>query len=190
MTAYLALLRGINVGAANRIRMEEIKRIFEYLGFSCVETFLQSGNVLFHSDRSEAEIVRLTEQSLFSQAGIQTNVIVRSAEELTQTVLSLPLSWRQHAAESAGGSGKADIFVCFTAQPPDPAKLCALSSPSAEGDEYVIIGRDVYLLLYQSIRTSKLAIRLQKSLAPVTVRNWNVVCQLHELSDARQHTLI
>jgi uncharacterized protein (DUF1697 family) len=47
---------------------------------------------------------------------------------------------------------------------------------------FVVLGRDIYLLLSQSIRTSKLAIRLQKLFPDMTVRNWNTITKLNELA--------
>ncbi len=186
MTAYLALLRGVNVGAANRIRMEDLRRIFERLGFSRVETFIQSGNVLFESEQPEAEVVRSVEAALLSDAEIRTNAIVRSAKELAQTVSLLPFAPPQPEPATTGRPEGETLFVCFAAQPPGPERFGKLLTPSAEGDEYRVIGRDAYLLLCQSIRVSRLAAQLQRALAPVTVRNWQVVCRLSGLLSARQ----
>ena len=56
MTAYVALLRAVNVGGTGKLPMTELKRIAEEIGFGCPRTFIASGNVVFTSDRSEREV--------------------------------------------------------------------------------------------------------------------------------------
>ncbi len=185
MQTYLALLRGVNVGTANRIKMEDLRRLFEEAGCSRVETYIQSGNVVFEASDSEADIIRNTEAALLEGAGIRTNVILRSAEELRQTVARLPFSADEIAAASARNTDVESLYVLFSAEPPKPETLNKVEKPDASEDEFHIIGRDAYLLLSQSIRASKLATRLQNALSPVTARNWNTTLQLLERVNAR-----
>ena len=185
MTTYLALLRGINVGSANRIRMEELRRLFEQSGCSRVETYIQSGNVFFDASEPENEIVCKTETALLEQAGIHTNVVLRSLDELRRTVSRLPFTEEEIATVSAKNTEGESLYVYFAAHPPAPEVLeKRIGQPSAE-DRFRMIERDAYLLLSQSIRSSKLAIRMQSALAPVTARNWNTVLQLFERMNAR-----
>ena len=58
MRINIALLRGINVGGHNKIKMVELRQLFEMLGFSRVQTYIQSGNVLFESDESEQSLIK------------------------------------------------------------------------------------------------------------------------------------
>ena len=185
MTQYLALLRGINVGAANRIRMDALKLLFEQAGFSSVETFIQSGNVLFCSPEPENAVVLKAEQALLDNAGIRTNVILRSAEELARAVSQLPFSQEEIASAAARNQEGESLYLLFAAQAPQDASKFEQTGLLIEGDAFRLAGRDGYLLLSQSIRTSKLASRQQKALMPVTARNWNTVCQLLERMNAR-----
>ena len=185
MTQYLALLRGINVGAANRIRMDALKQLFEQIGFSRVETFIQSGNVLFFTPEPEDVIVRKAEQALLDNTGIRTNVILRSAEELTRAVSQLPFSQEEITAAAARNLEGESLYLLFAAQVPANSFKTAQDSSTSDGDAFRLIGRDGYLLLTQSIRNSKLAVQQQKALLPVTARNWNTVCQLLERMNAR-----
>ena len=185
MTQYLALLRGINVGAANRIRMDALKLLFEQAGFSRVETFIQSGNVLFFSPEPEDAVVRKAEQALLDNAGICTNVILRSAEELARAVSQLPFSQEEISSAQARNLEGESLYLLFATQAPTSTSRATQAALSTDGDTFRLVGRDGYLLLTQSIRNSKLAVQQQKALMPVTARNWNTVCQLLERMNAR-----
>ncbi len=185
MTTYLALLRGVNVGTANRIKMDDLRRLFEQAGCSRVETYIQSGNVLFDSKEDEPAIVRSTEAALLNGANIRTNVVIRSAEELRLAVAQLPFSADEIAAATARNAEGESLYLLFAAAPPGPEALEKVIKPGESKDEFRLIGRDAYLLLSQSIRTSKMAMRLQNALSPVTARNWNTTLQLLERFQAR-----
>lgn len=185
MATYLALLRGVNVGSANRIRMEELRRLFEQAGCLRVETYIQSGNVLFDSPDEQSAIVRAVEAALADGAGIRTNVILRSAEELRFAVSRLPFEQAKIDAAIARNTEGESLYLLFAANPPKPEALEQAQAAAASGDAFRVVGRDAYLLLAQSIRTSKLALRLQNALSPVTARNWNTVLQLLERLNAR-----
>jgi len=82
MTAYVALLRAMNVGGTGKLPMTELKRIGEECGFSNVRTFIASGNLLFSSDLPEAEVQKLVEAKLEAYFGKAVAVFVRSAGEM------------------------------------------------------------------------------------------------------------
>ena len=185
MKTYLALLRGVNVGTANRIKMEDLRRLFEEAGCSHVETYIQSGNVLFDAAQDEPEIVRLTQAALLNGAGIQTNIVIRSAEEFRLAVSQLPFSADEIASVTAKNTEGESLYLLLSSQPPKPEALEKVVKPGESEDEFRVVGRDAYLLLSQSIRNSKLATRLQNVLSPVTARNWNTTLQLLERLNAR-----
>ena len=65
---YLALLRGINVGGKNIIKMDELKKIFEGMKFTDVKTYIQSGNVIFLDyENDQIKIQKKIERSLFKK---------------------------------------------------------------------------------------------------------------------------
>ena len=185
MATYLALLRGVNVGSANRIKMDDLRRLFEQADCSRVETYIQSGNVLFESPDTEEEIVCKTELTLLEGAGIRTNVVLRSAEELRRAVANLPFSAVEIDAATARNTEGESLYVLFAAAPPKQEALIKVGKPGESQDEFRVVGREAYLLLSQSIRTSKLAMRLQNALSPVTARNWNTTLQLLGRINAR-----
>lgn len=91
MTTYVALLRGINVGGNNIIKMEALRAAFEKLGFTNVKSFIQSGNVLFQSENTnELELEKILEASLSKTFNYTARVLIRSQEDMVKTVVAIP----------------------------------------------------------------------------------------------------
>ena len=86
MTAYVALLRAVNVGGTGKLPMSELKAMCEALGFEGVRTYIASGNVVFTSRKSEAAVKKALETRLEAYAGKPVGVMVRNADEM-QAVL-------------------------------------------------------------------------------------------------------
>jgi uncharacterized protein (DUF1697 family) len=181
---YLALLRGINVGTSGRIRMDALKRLLEEAGFSDVATYIQSGNVLFCSDQTEAAAKASIERALKDGAAITTTAILRTQQEFTQILQNCPFSPDEIARAQAKNTEAESLYVCLLPQKPDDSLRDSLTALDTGGDAFAMIGREVYLLLSQSIRTSKLAIRLQKQVPDMTVRNWKTMENLLALMQA------
>ena len=184
MTRMIALLRGINVGAGTRIRMDALRRLFEEPGFSGVETYIQSGNVLFTTDAPEDDVRDTIVRILLEGAGIKTTAVLRSAEELTATLSNCPFSSEEIEAAQRDNAEGESFYVYLLPQAPAPETLQKLAALPQESDRFFVVGRDVYLLLRQSVRNSKLALKLQKLLPEATARNWNTIRQLHRLSNS------
>ena len=182
MTRYIALLRGINVGAGNRIRMEALRRLFEEHGFSGVEAYIQSGNVLFSYDRTEVEISDVIVRLLLEGAQIKTTVVLRNSLELHSLVSACPFSAEEIDTAQRENTEGESFYVALLPQAPAESVVAKLNEIPADGDRFVIVGRDVYVLLRRSIRNSKLAVKLQKLLPEATLRNWNTITKLNELA--------
>src|SRR6185436_1315532 len=89
-TTYAALLRGVNLGARNRVRMPELRALVEGLGGTDVSTYLQSGNVVFRSDRAAAALAKAIEQSIRSELGLDIAVVIRTRTQLERLVAGNP----------------------------------------------------------------------------------------------------
>lgn len=184
MQTYLALLRGVNVGAANRIKMEELRRVLEADGFSNPETYIQSGNILFESGENEPALTKRLEALLETSFGYRGAVVLRAKSELDSLMQALPFSSAEIAEAEAANTDAESLYVClYPALPGDLATRLKKIEPS--GDLCLLIGREAYLLLRQSIRLSKLAGLLQKPNDRGTVRNWNTMLALHKLAQQR-----
>jgi uncharacterized protein (DUF1697 family) len=95
-TRYIALLRGINVGGNNIIRMSDLKASFEELGFSDVVTYIQSGNVLFNTGEKDKQLlIERIEQHLSERFAYQSKIVLLSKEQLQHVVDSIPHGLRR-----------------------------------------------------------------------------------------------
>ena len=175
---YVALLRGINVGGNNIIKMTALKASFETLGFGNVVTYIASGNVLFDSPKIDPrEIAAKLEKALSAEFSYQSTVVVRAHSQLKTIVAKAP----------KGFGSKPDEYRCdvmFLKEPLTAAKAIK-ELPLAEGVDQVWAGPGV---LYFS-RLDKLAAKskLTKVVTmPIyklmTIRNWNTTTKLLALT--------
>lgn len=93
MIKYFAFLRAINVGGKNLIKMEDLKKIFESLGFKNVKTYIQSGNIIFETtEKSKEKIIKRTEKELHKYFGEDVLVFLRTFPEVKAIVKYNPFS--------------------------------------------------------------------------------------------------
>jgi len=90
MTAFIALLRAVNVGGTGKLPMTELKAMCERAGFIKVKTYIASGNVVFQSSKSEAQVKKTLEASLAAYAGKPVGVMVRTAAEMAAVLAANP----------------------------------------------------------------------------------------------------
>ena len=91
MNTFISMLRGINVGGNKKISMAELKKVYEDLGLKYVQTFIQSGNVLFKSQGSDIDKLRdKIEKGISIKFGFDVKVLIRTTEELQNTIKKMP----------------------------------------------------------------------------------------------------
>jgi uncharacterized protein (DUF1697 family) len=168
---YIALLRGINVGGHKRIKMADLKKLFESMGLRKVKTYIQSGNVLFESEEEAEVLGRKMEDEIKNEFGFSVTVVLRTASELEQIIENCPFT-TDNLPEGES------VQVAFLAGTPTEEGIYYLKTYNSNPDEYQIIGNDVYLFFHQSILDSKLATQLPKLGVQATVRNWKTVSKL------------
>jgi len=186
MTTYVALLRGINVSGKNSIRMPALQNSISGLGFRDVQTYLQSGNIVFRTDPSdEATLAASIKTRIEQDFGHEVPVLVLSAKELdwiespTRIANSNPF-WPQ-----TGGEEK--LFHCtFLFQPVAPAIFQTLKLPAAAGERAVFVGSAVLLHCPHGYGKTKLNNSFfERALGvPATTRNWRTVLALQALCSA------
>ena len=175
---YVALLRGINVGGSNLIRMPALKACFETLGLCGVKTYIQSGNVLFTSGLRETALTRQIEKAIAATFACESRVFIRSLEEMRAIVAGAPPAFGTRPAEYR-------YDVIFLRQPLT-ADEAMKSVPVNPGVDRVFAGDGV---LYCSRLISKATeSRLSRLTGkPVyqhmTIRNWNTARKLAELME-------
>ena len=174
MPKYVAFLRAINVGG-HTVKMDYLRGLFEALGFTNVETFIASGNVIFDSpSRSSRALERKIEASLELTLGYAVATFIRSTAELSEIADYKPFS---DAELSAAGN---TLYVGFmSANPSDPAKQKLLSLPLKK-DKFQLKGREVYWLCCTKFSDSEFSgARIEKTLGlPATLRNSTTVKKL------------
>lgn len=91
---YVALLRGINVGGNNKVSMKELKAVFEAAGMTSVRTYINSGNVIFSSERGDrAALVALLEDAIRERFGLELSVLLRDVDQMRAVIDALPAHW-------------------------------------------------------------------------------------------------
>jgi len=179
MTRHLALLRGINVGGKNIIRMPDLKRCFEDLGFDGVVTYIQSGNVIFSAppgDDDRTELVRRIEAGLSERFRYDASVVLRSREEMRDVVEKAP----------AGFGGEPELRrydVLFLKEPLTPAEALP-RVPVREGVDEVFSGPGVVYATRLISRATESRLHRITSVpiySSLTIRNWNTTTKLLEL---------
>lgn len=167
MTAYVALLRAINVGGTGKLPMSDLKAMCEELGFAQVATYIASGNVVFESKASEAKVKAVLEKRLHAYAGAPIGVVVRSAAEMAAVLKANPFP-------KASPSQAVAIFL-DKAPPAD-----ALDHAVGINDEVMRLGkREIYVHYPSGQGRSKLRIPAAKT---GTARNMNTVAKLAEMA--------
>jgi uncharacterized protein (DUF1697 family) len=176
MTTYVALLRGVNVGKANRVPMADFRKLLAALGYTDIGTLLNSGNAVFQSRRGTPQRLAVDiAAALKRKLKVDVPVIVKSSAELGAIVAENPFAVDE--------SGRSRFLVAFTQE---PAALAALSAiePLVRPPERFAIGRHAaYLDCAAGILTSKAGEALLGRLGKkATTRNFATTLKLHALA--------
>lgn len=177
MTRLVALLRGVNVGGKNKIRMADLKAAFERRGFGRVVTYINSGNILFDSEIDESASKAVCEKLIAEDFGLDIPVCAISAADLTHA-LSLAPEWWNNSPDA-----KHDAF--FVIVPMTAEALCAHVGTVKEeyeqvGYEGMVIFWSAPIKTFSRTRWSKL-FQDKTMYRAITVRNANTALKLAEL---------
>jgi uncharacterized protein (DUF1697 family) len=173
---WVALLRGVNVGAHNKVSMPGLRELFSELGHEDVETYLQSGNVLFRSATPRRELTQAIENGIRDRFGLDISVVLRTRSELRATVEA------NRFAEQQPDPRK--LLVTFLATAARRERVAALEEKRFEPDEFRVTRHAVYLHCPQGYGRSKLSNAFfEQQLGVVgTTRNWRTATALAGLA--------
>jgi len=193
VTRRVVLLRGVNVGGANRLPMAALRASLERAGFTGVRTYLQSGNVVLDSDpfapprtgfgnagpntytalpNTVDDAVRAL---LNAEFGLDIPVITRTLAELAEVIAHNPFP--KQALENPKA-----LQVTFRSEPVTAELLKSLEARKAGGELIAGIGRELYSWHPDGIARSKLALALTPKGEPATARSWQTVTALHRMA--------
>jgi len=177
MKKFVALLRGINVSGQKQIKMPDLKTLSEDLGFTKVQTYIQSGNVIFSAkEKSSKRLEDKTSSAIKSKFGFDVPVIVVTPEEIEYVIQNNPFLKKEKESER--------LYVTFLSENPLAENMKKLSAVNYSPEEYIIDGRYVYLFVPNGYGKAKLNNNLLENKLKVfgTTRNWKTVNKLFELS--------
>ena len=168
---YVAFLRAINVGGHAIIKMADLKRMFESAGPENVQTFIQSGNVIFESEADSDVLVKQIGRQLEKAAEYKIHVFVRTMREV-QTIAEKPRFTPK---------GDETVFVSFLNKKPDKKSQQAVLAFRSEADDFAFKGRELYNLRRDrenSIFSGNFVEKLLKM--PATTRNLTTITKIVE----------
>jgi uncharacterized protein (DUF1697 family) len=179
MPVVVSLLRGVNVGGRNKMHMEALRTLCEDLGFEKPQTLVQSGNVVFETRmRNLTKLAPAMENAIQQRFGFHSAVILRVSEDLRQVLAKNPF-----AGETDIDGSK--LLVTFFADEPGSEVRDKILSLPVESERVHLIGRELYVHFPEGMGRSKLGAKLS-GLPIGTSRNWNTVCKLLSMAEARE----
>jgi len=173
---YVALLRGINVGGGNMIKMDELKAVFTQLGFENVVSYINSGNLAFNAKKAvEAKLVDKIESAVEKRFGKHVHVMVREQKDIERVIKANPFDGQYESHKH--------MHVLFLKEPMPAEKEEQLHQAALPGERYDVRGREIYNLLPQGVAGSLLTKGFfeKKPVVPYTGRNWRTVEKLASL---------
>ncbi len=176
MPTYVALLRAVNVGGT-WIKMAELIKLIESLGFQNVATYIQSGNVIFSSKDAGPKCCDVIAAALEKHVGRSVDVILKSAKELAAVAAQNPFLGQP-------GVDPTKLHVTFLKEKPAKAALAKLAAVDAGADSFHANGSVLYVHAPGGYGRTKLSnAAIERALGiPGTTRNWKTVQALIQLS--------
>jgi len=173
---HVALLRGINVGGKNKLKMTALTEVFADAGCHNVQTYIQSGNVVYRaSDDIASRVPELIADRIAGKLGLRVPVVTRTASEFHEVVTNNPFLHAGHDPKS--------LAVAFLADLPTSEQISRLDPDPSPPDEFVVRDREIYLFLPNGAARSKLTNAYFDSRLGTTstARNWRTVLKLDEM---------
>ncbi|SMG48820.1 Uncharacterized conserved protein, DUF1697 family [Marivirga sericea] len=176
MSNKLAILRGINVGGKRKILMADLKSLCEKLGWKEVSTYIQSGNVIFKSEKENEDLGKELTDGVLEQFGFEVPVLVRNSEEFQNSIEKNPFY-----------NSQADItklHLTFLKENPQDEDLQQIKLLGCEPDQFAVDGKDVFIYCEGKYHQSKLTNNFfeKKLKVGATTRNWKTVLKLLDLA--------
>jgi uncharacterized protein (DUF1697 family) len=179
MAVIISMLRGVNLLGHNRIRMEELRALYQSIGLRDAETYVVSGNVVFRTKAQNLPALgKRIENAIERNFGFRPRVILRTPSELRDVVARSPFRSRRDIHPSK-------LLVTFLENHPAAEALEQVRKIKTDPEELHVDGREVYIYFPDGQGRSKLSwVTVEKKLKTSgTGRNWNSVTKLLEIAE-------
>src|SRR5436190_22201915 len=151
MPVLIAMLRGVNVGGHNKIKMDALRALCESLKFRGAQTYVQSGNVVFRTDKRDInQVAAALEKTIEETVGFRPSVIVRTTAEMRSVITRNPFAARADIEPSK-------FLVTFLADEPSPEARDKVLAIKADPEELCISGREIYMYFPNGMARPKLS---------------------------------
>ncbi len=171
MTKYIAFLRAINVGGTKIIKMDDLRKIFESFELSNVQTFIQSGNVIFESTaKNTMTLESKIEKQLEEALGYRVKMFLRTMAEIASIV-------NQDRFEPKDAD---TLHIAFLREKPTKTQLETLKKYNSPADEFALIGREVYNLRHDRDKSVFSNNFIEKIFGAATTRNITTIKKIFE----------
>ncbi len=178
MPTWILLLRGINVGGKHQLPMKELRETLVEVGCTDIETYIQSGNVVFTNPmRSETKLTQSIEDAIERRFQFRPAALLFSPKFLRQAIEENPYLQAESQPKAVHF-----FFLAKAANNPDLASLEAIATAT---EKFSLIDRVLYLYTPDGLGKSKLASCIEKRLGvQTTARNYNTVAMLNRMTTA------
>lgn len=172
MSRYVAFLRAINVGGHKIIKMDDLKKIFQSFGLENVQTFIQSGNIIFESKATKtSSLERKIESQLEKALDYKVEIFLRTIQEVTAIASKSPFKPKEGE----------NVHIVFLNEKPDNTMKQALMAFRSEADDFSLKGREVYNLRRKRDQSVFSNMFMEKTLkVPATSRNLTTIQKIAE----------
>ena len=178
MNKYIAFLRAVNVGGHNKIKMDDLKKIFVSLGYKNVKTLIQSGNVIFESSARDSKIItQKIEKKLQSSIGNDVKAFIRTEKEIEDIFNNIPFKNRKLDED-------ARIYIAFLYKQPDSRVKNLVKTLNNDHDTYFTGKKEIYCLIHKDKKRGSYfsILQLEKKLNhPLTTRSQTTILKIKNM---------
>ena len=171
MKVFISMLRGINVSGQNKISMTDLKVLYESIGLVNVQTYVQSGNVVFESKlKDDSKLPGLIRNQILKSLGYDVSVFIRNTDDFNRILANNPFLKKRKGDSS-------NLYVTFLAAIPSKDQLSNLDHAISSTDEFIIGESEIFLFCPGGYGNTKLSNNYfeRKLKIAATTRNWNSV---------------
>jgi uncharacterized protein (DUF1697 family) len=176
LDTFIALLRGINVSGRNKIPMDELRSLCADLGWAEVQSYIQSGNLVFRAAGAPAKLEAALQQAIERQFNLSIQIIVRRGADWPTYVSGNPFP-------DASLSEPNHVMLALSKAAPKDDAAEKLRERAASEERIVQVGDALWIHYGGGMAKTKLSPALLDRLvgSPVTARNWRTVFKLQEM---------